>query len=123
MMHLLNIPTTATGDEILNYWSKLQGNNEKGESYWGDRKEIEHFVYQNFDVFSGVDEIKEFNPNMSKSELSYATWTFYHKYGMSKTKKQYEILLMQNFTKFKDGKNVYSYIKDNNIEPLKKLFK
>ena len=123
MMHLLNIPTIATGDEILDYWSKLQVHNEKGEPYWGDEKEIEHFVYQNFDVFPGVDEIKVFNPNMSKSELSHATWTFYHKYGMSKTKKLYEKLLMQNFTKFKDGKNVYNNIKDKNMDHLKELFK
>jgi hypothetical protein len=119
--HLLNIPTKATKDEILDFWLRLRGNNEKGEPYWGNEKEIEHFVYQNFDVFPGVNEIKEFNPNMNKSELNHVTWTFYHYHGMSKTKKQYEKLLMQNFKKFKDGKDVYSNIKDQTNKHLSKL--
>lgn len=121
--HLLNIPTKATLEEILDFWLKLQGNNEKGEPYWENKDEIEHFVNQNFEVFPGVNEIKVFNPNMSKSEFNHVTWTFYHNYGMSKTKKQYEKLLMQNFTKFKDGSNVYSNIKDQSNEHLKRLFK
>ena len=120
--HLLNIPTKASPEQILNFWFKLKNINEKGEPYWDNKQEIEHFVYQNFDVFPGVNEIKEFNPNMNKSELNHVTWTFYHIYGMNKTKKQYEKLLMQNFTKFKNGRNVYSNIKDQNNEHLKKLF-
>ncbi|MCE5348176.1 MAG: hypothetical protein LLG13_18075 [Bacteroidales bacterium] len=120
--HLLNIPTRATPEQILSFWLKLQGNNEKGEPYWESEQEIEHFVYQNFDVFPGVDEIKVFNPNMNKSELNHATWTFYHEYGMSKTKKLYEKLLILNFTIFKDDKNAYSNTKDQSVEHLKKLF-
>ena len=88
-----------------------------------NKQEIEHFVYQNFDVFPGVNEIKEFNPNMNKSELNHVTWTFFHNHGMPKTKKQYEKLLMQNFTKFKESSNVYSNIKDQSNEHLKKIFK
>lgn len=122
-LKLLNIPTRLDSDEILDFWFKLTGNNEKGEPYWESETEIEHFVNQNFDVFPGVNEIKAFNPNMNKSELNHVTWTFQHNHGMSKTKKQYEKLLMLNFTKFKDDKNVYSNIKDQNNEHLKKLFK
>lgn len=120
---VMSIPTKADQDQILDFWFKLTGNNEKGDPYWENEKEIEHFVYQNFDIFPGVDEIKVFNPNMNKSELNHVTWTFQHNHGMSKTKKQYEKLLMLNFTKFKDDKNVYSNIKDQNNEHLKKLFK
>jgi|ERR1035437_437443 hypothetical protein len=121
--HLLKIPTRLGPDEILDFWLKLTGNDEKGEPYWESEKEIEHFVSQNFEVFPGVDEIKEFNPNMNKSELSHVTWTFFHNHGVSKTKKQYEKLLMQNFAKFKNDDHVYSNIKDQNNEHLKKLFK
>lgn len=120
---VMSIPTKATPQEILDFWFKLTGNNEKGDPYWESEKEIEHFVYQNFDVFQGVDEIKVFNPNMNKSELNHVTWTFYRKYGTSKTKKQYEKLLMKNFTKFKNDSNVYSNIKDQLNNHLKNLFK
>jgi len=120
--HLLSIPTRATQEEILNFWLMLRGNNEKGRPYWESYQEIEHFVSQNFDVFPGVDEIKIFDPNMNKSELNYVTWFFYRKYGMSKTKKQYEKLLMLNFAKFKDDK-VYCNTKDQSVDSLKKLLK
>jgi hypothetical protein len=121
--HLLNIPTKASPEEILNFWYKLKNIKEKGEPYWDNKQEIEHFIYQNFEVFSGVDKIKVFNPNMSKSELYHVTWTFFDNYGIHKTKRQYEKLLIHNFTKFKDSTNVYSNIKDQNNEHLKQLFK
>jgi hypothetical protein len=120
---LMSISTNADKEQILNFWLKLTGNNEKGEPYWESEKEIEHFVNQNFDVFDGIDEIKEFNPNMNKSELNQVVWTFYHLYGVSKSKELYEKLLMQNFTKFKDGEYVYGNIKDYSKEHLKRLFK
>lgn len=121
--HLLTIPTKASPDQILDFWLKLQGNNEKGEPYWNSRQEIEHFVNQNFEGFPGVDEKKEFTTNMNLSELKHVTWTFFKAYGKSKTKKQYENLLMQNFTKFKGAKDVYSNIKDQLNGHLKQLFK
>ena len=121
-LHLLQIPTKCDKDELLDFWFKLTGNNEKGEPYWENEDEIEHFVNQNFDIFPGVNELKSFDPNMSKSELNHVTWTFYHKFGMSKTKKLYEKLLMQNFRKFTNDSHVYSNIKDQNNEHLKKLF-
>lgn len=107
----------------MNFWLKLQSNNEKGEPYWANKQEIEHFVNQNFDGFLGVNEIKVFNPNMNKSELSQVTWTFYHTYRTPKSKRQYEKLLKKNIIKFKDDNNVYGNIKDRNNEHLKKLFK
>lgn len=119
----MSIPTKATPSEILNFWLRLQGNNEKGEPYWESKQEIEHFVNQNFEGFEGVDEIKEFNPNMNKTELNHVTWTFLNRNGKSKTKRQYENLLIQNFKKFKDDKNVYSNIKDQNNEHLKSIYK
>jgi len=70
-----------------------------------------------------VDEIKEFNPNMNKSELYQVTWTFFKTYGKSKSKEQYENLLLKNFTKFRDAKCVYSNIKDQSISHLKGLLK
>jgi hypothetical protein len=124
-LHLLNIPTKAKPDEIMNFWLKLTGNNEKGEPYWESEKEIEHFVNQNFEGFPGVNEIKEFNPNMNKTVLNQVTWTFFDKYVLSTGKKQYVNLLIKNFTKFRDSnpKNVYSNIKDQVNDHLKKLFK
>lgn len=115
---LLNIPTRATADQILNFWLKLNCKNRKGEPYWKSKQEIRHFVYQNFDTFPGVGEIKLFNPNMNKPELNYVTWSFYRKYGMSKTKKLYEKLLMLNFAQFKDDK-VYCNTKDQSTGYLK----
>ncbi|OFX39153.1 MAG: hypothetical protein A2X03_12515 [Bacteroidetes bacterium GWA2_40_15] len=120
--HVLSIPTNATPEKILDFWLRLLGNNEKGEPYWNNKQEIEHFVNQNFEGFPGVDELKEFIPSMTKSELNQVTWTFFKTYGKSKTKKQYEKLLLQNFTKFKDDKNVYCNIKYQNNEHLRKLY-
>ena len=121
--HLLSIPTKASPEDILSFWLKLTGNNEKGQPYWENEKEIEHFINQNFVGFPGVDEIKEFAPNMNKSELNQVVWTFLHTYGISKSKRQYENLSIKNFSKFKDDKNVYSNIKDQSNEHLKRLFK
>jgi hypothetical protein len=123
LKRLANITTKAKPEEIMDFWLKLQGNNEKGEPYWNDKEEIKHFVNQNFGEFSEADELKEFNPNMNKSELYHVTWTFFKIYGEPKTKKQYERLLLQNFTKFKGGSHVYSNIKDQNNEHLKRLLK
>jgi len=122
-IHLLRIPTKATPEQIIKFWLKLQGDNEKGEPYWKSEQEIKHFLNQNFEDFPGVDELKEFITNMNKSELNHVTWTFFNTYGKSKTKKQYEKLLLHNFTKFKGAKNVYSNIKDQNNEHLKGLLK
>lgn len=122
---LMSIPTKAKPEEILEFWFKLAGNNEKGESYWKDKKEIEHFVNQNFDGFPGVNEIKVFNPNLNKSELRQITATFFEKYGISKSKLQYANLLKNNFIKFRDDgiKDIYSNIKDHSNRYLKELFK
>lgn len=121
--HLLSIPTKASQNQILDFWLKLTGNNEKGQPYWENEKEIEHFVNQNFEGFPGVDEEKKFTPNMNKSELYQVTWTFFHKYGESKGKRQYENLLLKNFIQFRNSKNVYSNIKYQNNEHLRKLYK
>lgn len=120
---VMSIPTKATKDEILNFWFKLQGNKEKGDPYWESEQDIEHFVYQNFEGFPGVNEKKEFNPNMNKSELNQVTWTFLHTYGESKGKKQYVNLLLKNFTQFRGAKDVYGNIKFQNNEHLRKLYK
>jgi hypothetical protein len=121
--HLLSIPTNAKPDEILIFWLKLQGNNEKGEPYWNSRQEIEYFVNQNFEGFPGVDEIKEFTPNMNKSEMYQVAWTFLRRYGKYKTKRQYENLLLNNFTQFRNTKNVYSNIKDHSKDHLRRITK
>lgn len=123
MIHLLTIPTKASPNQILDFWFKLQGNNEKGLPYWESEKEIEHFVYQNFEGFPGVNEIKVFSPNMNRTELYQVTWTFLDLYGISKGKQQYVELLLQNFTKLNGAKNVYGNIKDQNRPHLKNLFK
>jgi len=122
--HLLSIPTNATPDEKLNFWLKLHGNNEKGDPYWGSEEEIRHFVNQNFEGFPGVDEIREFTPNMNKTQLYHVTWYFFHLYGKSKTKEQYVNLLLKNFTQFKNAKsdNVYSNIKDQFNDNLNRIF-
>jgi hypothetical protein len=121
--HLLSIPTEATPEQILNFWLKLQGDNEKGEPYWNSRQEIEYFVNQNFEGFPGVDEIKEFTPNMNKSEMYQVAWTFFTRYGKYKTKRQYENLLKKNFTQFRNTKNVYSNIKDHLKDHLRRVTK
>jgi len=122
-LKVLNIPTKASKDQILDFWFRLTGNNEKGQPYWESEKEIEHFVNQNFEGFPGVNDKSEFNPNMNKSELYHVTWVFFNRYGKSKTKIQYADLLTMNFTQFRDTKNVYSNIKDQSKEQLKKFFK
>ena len=111
---LLNIPTKAEPEVILDFWLRLQGKNEKGSPYWNNKDEIKHFVYQNFDGFPGVSEIKEFNPNMNKTDLYHVTWVFYKKYHVSKGKRQYAKLLVGNFTEFKNNaeEKVYPNIKD-----------
>lgn len=119
--HLLQIKTNANKDKILDFWLKLQGDNEKGEQYWNSKEEIIHFVNQNFFGFTGVDEIKMFTPNMNKSELNHTTWTFFDKYGIMKSKKQYENLLRMNFLKFKYDRNIYSNIKDQYNKHLKSI--
>lgn len=121
--HLLNITTNANPDEILSFWMKLQGVNEKGEQYWESKQEIEHFVNQNFEGFPGVDEIREFNPNMNKSEMYQVTWTFFDRYGKYKTKRQYENLLKKNFTQLRNTKKVYSNIKDHSKDHLRRVTK
>lgn len=121
-VHLLSIPTKATLEQILDFWLKLQSDNEKGEPYWESKKEIEHFVNQNFEGFPGVDEIKEFNPNMNNTEIYQVTWTFFDKYGKTKTKRQYVNLLMKNFTRFKHTKYIYSNIADKGNSHLSRLF-
>jgi len=123
LYQLLSITTKAAPEEILNFWLKLQGNNEKGEPYWENRQEIEHFVYQNFEGFPGVPEIKEFTPNMNKSEMYQVVWTFFRRYGKYKTKRQYEKLLLNNFTQFRRTKNVYSNIKDHSKDHLRRVTK
>jgi hypothetical protein len=120
---LNRIPTKPTDPkQILDFWLRLQGQNEKGDPYWESTQEIEHFVNQNFEGFPSVNEIIEFDPNMNKSELYHITWIFFDRYGKSKTKRQYENLLIKNFTKFKDAKDVYSNIKYQSNEHLNKLF-
>jgi hypothetical protein len=120
--HLLSIPINATPVQILNLWVKLQCINEKGDPYWKSEHGLNHFVNQNFEGFEGVDEIKEFNTNMNKTELEQAAWTFFNRYGKNKTKRRYTNLLIKHFTKFKDDKNVYSNIKDQCREHLKEFF-
>lgn len=117
---LLRIPTKAKPEEILNFWLKLRRNNEKGRPYWNNKTEIEHFVYQNFEGFPGVEKLRTFNPDMNKSELYQVAWMFFNKYGRSKTKSQYETLLIKNFDKFRKAKNIYSNIKDHMKDHLKK---
>lgn len=107
--HLLSIPTKATQEQILNFWLELQGNNKKGEPFWESEEEIDHFVNQNFEGFEGVDEIKEFNPNMNKTELRRVTYKFFNKYGIYGTKPQYVKLLQENFTKFEGDKENSTY--------------
>jgi len=121
--YLLRIPTKATSEQVLNFWLKLQGNNEKGEPYWDNKGEIEHFVNQNFEGFEGVDEIKDFCPNMNKTEIYHVTWSFFDKFGKIKTKRQYVNLLLKNFTRFKHTKNIYPNIADKSIRHLSNLFK
>lgn len=126
--HLLNISTEATPEQILNFWLKLNSNNEKEKPYWESEEEIKHFVNQNFKGFSGVDETKQFTPNMNKTELYHVTWNFFNDYGRFKTKIQYVDLLLKNFTQFKNDKtknanNVCSNIKDQSIKQLKEIFK
>lgn len=121
--HLLSIPTKATPEQILNFWLILRGKNEKGEPYWESEQEICLFVNQNFEGFKGVDAIKEFNPNMNKTELSHVTWVFFSKYGQNKTKPQYEKLLTKNFPIFKKDEHVYSNIKNRSNPGLIKLYK
>ena len=123
LKQLLSIPTKANAEQILRFWLKLQGENERGEPYWENEQEIKHFVNQNFYGFPGVNEIKEFNPNMNKSELNHVTWTFFNLYGIYKSKIQYADLLNKNFTKFRNDKSTYKNMKDQCNEHLKILFK
>jgi len=118
---LYTIPTNAQPEEILNFWLKLLSNNEKGKPYWNSEEEITHFVNQNFEGFNGVKGIKVFDPDMNKSELYQVIWTFFNRYGQTKTKRQYEYLLQNNFTKFKNANHVYSNIKDFGKAHLKKI--
>ena len=74
-----------------------------------NEKEIEHFVYQNFKGFPGVNEIKEFTTNMNKTELCRFVYSFFNKYGIYGTKPQYVELLHKNFTKFKGDKKKSTY--------------
>ena len=119
---MLRIPTKAKPEQILDFWLKLKSDNEKGDPYWESEEEIKHFVYQNFDGFPGVNEIEVFTPNMNKSELYQVTWTFFKRYGKRKTKRQYENLLLKNITQFKNARNVYSNIKDQFNNNLKRIF-
>jgi hypothetical protein len=121
-IQLLTIPTKATPEEILSFWLKLEGNDEKGKPYW-NRQEIEHFVNQNFEGFPGVNERKEFNPNMNKSELYQVTYTFFYRYGLYESKKLYEDLLLRNFIQIKGTKYVYKLLRNHNLKHLNNLLK
>lgn len=125
LLRVCDIQTNGTEEQILNFWLKLQNNNEKGVSYWDSEEDITHFVKQNFNAFQGVPEIKRFKPNMNMSELSQVTWRFYKAYGLSKGKKPYAKMLIDNFYLFADKKEgyVYSNIKDNTRKHLNSLFK
>ncbi len=120
----MSIPTKAKPDQILEFWFKLQGNNERGQPYWESEKEIEHFVNQNFEGFPGVDKIRKFTPEMSKEEFWQVTWLFFKYYGNSKTKPQYVKLLQGNFIKFEgDGYDyLYKNIAYKGNENLRKLY-
>lgn len=116
---LLTLKTNGKPEEILNFWLKLQSNNEKGEPYWENDTEIKHFVYQNFYGFEGVKEFKEFTPNMNKSEIRQTVWKFFNKFKIPKSKPQYVELIKKNFTIFRNSKDdEYSNLKDYQLKHL-----
>lgn len=109
---LLSIVANAGKEQILNFWLKLQGKNEKDKPYWKSKEEITHFVHQNFSGFPGVSEIKTFEPNMSKTELYHVVWMFFNEYGLSNSKPLYVKLLINNFPQIIDTPSLYSNIKN-----------
>lgn len=115
------IPTRGTPEKIMEFWLKLKGQNEKGESYWDSKEEIKHFVHQNFKGFPGVKKFKTFSPNMNKKELQQATWHFFDAHGVYKSKNQYAKLLKENFKIFENTRVLIGNIKDGNNKHLRDL--
>lgn len=94
-LHELQLTGTLENlqNDLVNILVKDRGN---GKPYMFE-VDIIHFIYQNFTGCPGVEQIKTFIPNISKSELRYIFYQLYRKYGLNGEKRKWLDVLNDNF--------------------------